>query len=175
MAEKSRKELIATLVVSFIGAGSGAVSWLKYFQNEPISLSATLEQNDFHSPVMIPLTLKREATLTIVGTATALAYNPLAGTTPNHLESGLRIKAAVDGKPCAEPKVLTIPGPILDGSKQLRLDIGCRVEKLSPGKHFIELSATFTGSCQQVPDVPATCNTNRIRGGYALVESPEAN
>jgi len=169
VAERSTRELIATLLVSFLGAGSGAVAWLKYFQTEPVSTSAPIAQDDFDSPVVVPFTLSRKATLTLYASATALAHNPDFGK-DGWQASGLKIEAFVDNSPCSEPKILRIERPILDGRMPLRVDIDCGPKVLSRGQHVIRLSADFLGSCKLLETVPGTCNTNRIRGSYALIE-----
>lgn len=168
-AEKSPWQVgLMTLAVSFIGAGSGAAAWLTFIVKEPISVSTPLQQDDFHSPSVNVFTLRRKATLTFHATASSVVYNPEAGS-KQYPYSGLHLESYVDGTKCSEQEMI-VKEQIHDGGFPLSLDIACGPMDLAAGQHVLTVKPLFIGSCKSIETSPNTCNTNRIRGGYALVE-----
>ena len=161
--------IVLTLFISALGAGAGALGWLELLYEEPLATAVPIAQDDFDSPVFLPFTLPRAATLTVQATASRLVHNPEAGE-GGWLYTGLHLTVWVDGKVCARNHPPPPERKIVDGRELMQLDAACDPMKIGPGQHFIRIEAVPIGSCKENPQSPATCNTNRIRGAYTLVE-----
>ena len=160
--------LVASLVISALGAGSGVAAWFEFFYQAPLALSRPFSQDDFDSPMYLAFTLQREATLTIVATASNLVHVPAEVNGTRLRGAGLSLQVTVDNEPCSTDDYFE-PAPILAGRKRLQIDTTCS-QKLGPGRHFARVQATALGNCVQPPQVPDTCHTSRIRGAYSLLE-----
>ena len=160
----------ASLLVSLLAAGYGVSAWFQLLYQEPLVLATPISQDDFDSPVYVAFTLRREATLTMVATASNLVYVPakLNGTPLDG--AGLRLEITVDNEPCANNEH-SEDAPVSDGDgrRRMKIDATCTKE-LGPGRHFARLLATALGNCVSHDQSPDTCRTSRIRGAYSLIE-----
>lgn len=165
----SKLALVLTLLVSALGAGAGALGWLQLFYEPTLATAVPIAQDDFDSPVFLPFTIPRETKLTVHATASRLVHNPQAGE-GGWLYSGLGLKISVDDKVCAHEDPDPEETKIVDGRRSMLLVASCGPMRIGPGQHFIRIEARAKGSCKAIPQSPATCNTNRIRGAYTLFE-----
>ena len=169
MSYKSIGPLAFTLLVSFVGAGTGALAWFEFFTEEKVASAVAFGQDDFYSPVFLPFTLTKEASLTVSTTASSLVYNPDFGKPRWKLGTGVSLGISIDGEPCGDLQTKIVNAPIKGRTFQ-EVDASCGPQKLGPGQHFVRIQAKSIGNCKPVPSHPPTCNTNRIRGAYALIE-----
>ena len=168
--EKTIAPLLASLLISALGAGSGVAAWFQFFYQEEVSIAAPFSQDDFDSPVFLAFTLRRNATLTVAAAASHLVHNPKYGQPGWTLGAGVLLEIYVDNEPCGDPKIERVDGPILDGRRLLQIDASCGPKDLGPGQHFLRIQAAAIGNCLSLSHIPETCTTRRVRGAYTLIE-----
>ena len=170
MANDKLLPLVASLAISALGAGSGVAAWFQFFYQEDLAIATPFSQDDFNSPVFLAFTLRRSATLTVAATASHLVHNPNYGQPGWTSGAGVSLQISIDSAPCGDPQIEQVNAPILDGSRLLQVDASCGPTQLGPGQHFVRIQAAAIGNCLTLPELPATCNSRRIRGAYALME-----
>lgn len=130
MSFNSIGQKVVGLVVSFLGAGSGATAWLVYLHEDEVAVSVPFGQDDFDSPVYLAFTLRRDAMLTVAATASSLVHNPHYGAEGWRLGAGVSLEISVDSEPCGGLQIKKVDAPIKDGRAQLQIDASCGPKNL---------------------------------------------
>mgnify|MGYP000064814028 CR=1 FL=1 len=167
MSEK--KYPLSTLVVSFLGAGGGVVAFRSLFFPDPVVISDSFQQDDFNSPVYIPVTIAKPSEMTVEATASIRTHLPIGA---KGFENGTGVRVAIffDGKVCQPngKSANKTKGPVIDGYYYMEAQASCEMNYVSAGNHSIKVDAEFLGSCLKKTDSDV-CKVKRIRGGYTAI------